>query len=202
MARGSVFALIAGAAALLWTVAADAQQQQRQRQPRATAQPAPRAQPAPPAPTPVARVQTDPTGAACTIMGAQGQTLSRTFGTPEAVPLTGRAGGERVVCNKPGFSEARTALAPEGQTTTVALAVDPRSRVATRETIQPGGGVRIRDVPTADELVALRQRYLDGKVSERRYFNARRYIIWADSDPSSYPHPLSVPQVPLRQMAN
>src|SRR5262245_44073081 len=199
MARVSVFALIAGAAALLWTAAADAQQQQRQRQPRSAA---PRAQPAAPAPTPLARVHSDPSAASCTIMGAQGQTLTRTFGTPEAVPLASRAGGERVVCNMPGFGEARAALAPEGQTTTVALAVDPRSRVATRETIQPGGGVRIRDVPTAQELVVLRERYLAGKVSERRYFADRRYLIWADSDPSSQPHPLSVPQVPLRQMSN
>jgi len=43
------------------------------------------------------------------------------------------------------------------------------------------------------ELVVLRQRYLDGKVNERRYFVERRYLIWADSDPSSYPHPLSAP---------
>jgi hypothetical protein len=200
MARLPILALIAGATALLAASVADAQQQQRQRQPRSTPQAAPRAQPAPP--LPVARVQSDPTGAACTIVGPQGQTLTRTFGTPEAVPLANRGGGERVVCNKPGFGEARAPLAAEGQTTTVALAVDPRSRVVTRETIQPGGGVRIRDVLTADQLVALRQGYLAGKVSERQYFAARRYILWADSDPVSQPHPIATPVPPLRQMAN
>ena len=181
MTRHGLTALMAGAAALLWTATADAQAQQRQ--PRGTAQPAPRAQPAPaPAPVPLARVQTDPSGAACQIVGGGGQTLSRTFGTPDAMPLANRSGGEQVVCSKPGFSEARAPLAAAGQTTSVTLSVDPRSRIVTRETIQPGGGVRIRDVPTAERLVVLRQRYLDGTVPERRYFADRRYIIWADSE--------------------
>jgi hypothetical protein len=178
MTRHGLTALMAGAAALLWSAAADAQAQQRQ--PRGAAQ---RAQPAPaPAPVPLARVRSEPSPAACEILGGNGQSLSRVFGTPDAMPLANRGGGERVVCNKPGFSEARKPLAPVGETTNVVLSVDPHSRVVTIQTIQPGGGVRIRDVPTAERLVILRQRYLDQKVTERRYFAERRYLIWADSE--------------------
>ncbi len=199
MARSTTLALIAAAAALAWNVGADAQQQQRQRQPRpaappkATAAPKPSPKPAPPAPVPVVNVQTNPSGAACQIVGPGGQAVSRVFGTPESVPLPNRSGNEQLVCNKPGFREMRGALAPAGQSTTVALAVDPNSKIVTRESVDPG--IPLQAV-TFEQLMELQRLQRAGKIPDRLYYANRRYFIAHDA---SLP-PMSAPSTAARPM--
>ena len=109
------------------------------------------------------------------------------------MPLANRTGNEQLVCNMPGFREMRRALAPAGQPTTLALAVDPTSKVVTFQSVDPGIPLK---TATVDELMELQRLHREGKVTDRLYFRNRLWLIAHDADlpPAPAPRAAARPQ--------
>ena len=165
-------AFLALAVALAMALPAEAQQQRRQRA-------------AAPAPQPLVNVQTD-LPASCRVVDGFGASRTREFGSPATVRLDPRRNDDTAVCVRDG-KEARAGIpiGARGVSVPVAgatAAATPVRRFVTAAEVHPYPG-RIALKPQIEsDLVTLRQRYEEGRVSERDYFKLRREIIARNDD--------------------
>lgn len=156
------------AAILAIAVAAPAEaQQRRQRQ-------------AAPQPEPLLTVSTDQP-ASCRVVDRFGASRSREFGSPATIALQPRQAGDAVVCVREG-REGRAAVPERGRlvalpvSTATAAATPVRRFVSVADVHPDPARVRLRPEVERD-LVFLRQRYEEGRLSERDYFKLRREAI-------------------------
>jgi hypothetical protein len=168
-------ALVLLAAALALSVFAPAEAQQRQQRRAAS----------PPAAQPLLTVQTD-LPASCRVVDRFGASRSREFGSPATIHLQPRQPDDTVVCVRDG-KESRVMVPARGRLVAVPVsgataAATPVRRLVTLADVHPYPG-RMRLKPQVEQdLVVLRQRYEEGRVSERDYFKLRREAIARNDD--------------------
>lgn len=164
-------AFLALAVALAAALPADAQQRRQRR--------------APPAPPPLVNVQTD-LPASCRVVDGFGASRTREFGSPATVRLVPRRDDDTAVCVRDG-REARAGIPTRARSVAVPVAgataaATPVRRLVTAAEVHPYPG-RIHLKPQVEaDLVHLRQRYEEGRVSERDYFKLRREAIARNDD--------------------
>jgi hypothetical protein len=140
---------------------------------------------APPAAPPLLTVQTD-LPASCRVVDRFGASRSREFGSPATISLQPRQPDDSVVCVRDG-KESRVAVPARGRQVAVPVggataAATPVRRLVTIGDVHPYPG-RLRLKPQVEaDLVHLRQRYEEGRVSERDYFKLRREAIARNDD--------------------
>lgn len=138
-----------------------------------------------PAAQPLLTVQTD-APASCRVVDRFGASRSREFGSPATIALQPRQPDDSVVCVRDG-KESRVAVPARGRQVAVPVggataAATPVRRLVTIGDVHPYPG-RLRLKPQVEaDLVHLRQRYEEGRVSERDYFKLRREAIARNDD--------------------
>lgn len=168
-------ALILLAAILALAALAPAEAQQRTQRRGAAA----------PAAQPLLTVQTD-LPASCRVVDRFGASRSREFGSPATIRLVPRQADDTVVCVRDG-KESRVGVPARGRAVAVPVAgataaATPVRRLVTIGEVHPYPG-RIRLKPQVEaDLVHLRQRYEEGRVSERDYYKFRREAIARNDD--------------------
>jgi hypothetical protein len=166
-----VLALLAAILAVAAVAPAEAQERQQRR--------------AAPAAQPLLTVQTD-LPASCRVVDRFGASRSREFGSPATIRLQPRAADDAVVCVRDG-KESRAMVPARGRSVAVPVggataAATPVRRLVTVGDVHPYPG-RLRLKPQVEQdLVHLRQRYEEGRVSERDYYKLRREAIARNDD--------------------
>lgn len=119
--------------------------------------------------------------ASCRIVDRFGASRTREFGAPATIDLQPRQAGDAVVCVHDG-KESRAAVSERDRQVAVPVsaataAATPVGRFVTVAEVHPDPA-RLRLKPEVErDLVFLRQRYEEGRLSERDYFKFRRAVI-------------------------
>ena len=130
-------------------------------------------------------VQTDG-GASCRVVDRFGGSRTREFGAPATVQLSPRDATDQIVCVRDG-REARVAVPVKGPRVALAVAGSTRAASSVRRFVSAGevhpypGRMRLKP-QTERDLVWLRQRFEEGQITEREYFDHRRLTIARDAD--------------------
>lgn len=130
-------------------------------------------------------VQTD-APASCRVVDRFGASRSREFGSPATIRLAPRQADDAVVCVRDG-KESRVQVSARDRMVAVPVAgasasATPVRRLVTIGDVHPYPG-RIALKPGVEQdLVHLRQRYEEGRVSERDYYKLRRETIARNDD--------------------
>ncbi len=130
-------------------------------------------------------VQTDG-GASCRVVDRFGGSRTREFGAPATVQLSPREATDQLVCVRDG-REARMPVPVKGQRVALAVSGSTRAASPVRRFVSAGevhpypGRMRLKP-QTERDLVWLRQRFEEGQISEREYFDHRRLTIARDAD--------------------
>jgi len=130
-------------------------------------------------------VQTDG-GASCRVVDRFGGSRTREFGAPATVPLSPRDATDQIVCVRDG-REARTPVPVKGPRVALTVAGSTRAASPVRRFVSAGevhpypGRLRLKP-QTERDLVWLRQRFEEGPLTEREYFDHRRLTIARDAD--------------------
>ena len=130
-------------------------------------------------------VQTDG-NASCRVVDRFGGSRTKEFGAPATVQLSPRDATDQIVCVRDG-REARMAVPVTGPRVTLAVAGSTRTASPVRRFVSTGevhpypGRMRLQP-QTERDLVWLRQRFEEGRISEREYFDHRRLTIVRDAE--------------------
>lgn len=125
-------------------------------------------------------VQTD-AAASCRVVDSLGASRTKEFGSPATIALPSRQAGDQVVCVRDG-RETRAAVPTTGRRVDLAIggataAASPVRRLVTRAEVHPYPGTMRLTAKAEQDLVWLRQRYEEGRITERDYFAHRRDVI-------------------------
>lgn len=125
-------------------------------------------------------VQTD-AAASCRVVDSHGASRTKEFGSPATIALPSRQAGDQVVCVRDG-RETRAAVPSTGRRVDLALggatvAASPVRRLVKGADVHPYPGTMRLTVKAEQDLVWLRQRYEEGRITERDYFAHRRDVI-------------------------
>lgn len=125
-------------------------------------------------------VRTD-AAASCRVVDAHGASRTKEFGSPATIALPSRQAGDQVVCVRDG-RETRAAVPTTGRRVDLALggatvAASPVRRLVTGADVHPYPGTMRLTAKAEQDLVWLRQRYEEGRITERDYFAHRRDVI-------------------------